>query len=110
MAAVRCDVSPDSFGQSAEAVDDTVFGRQSWACHCWMLEDNCVIDGDMLGGVLNDLVASVMFKRWAYVESGAASEIPQALVGPLYVRDDLAAWWPHGGGIKVVETIDLPPC
>ena len=78
MAVVRCDVSLDSFGQSAEAVNDTVFGRQSWACHCWMLEGDCVIDNDMLGGVLDDFVASVMLKRWAYVKSGAASEILRA--------------------------------
>jgi len=60
MAAVHCDVSLDSFGQSAEAVDDAVFGCQGWACHCWMLNDNCVIDYYMLSGVLDDFVASVM--------------------------------------------------
>ena len=83
MCAVRCDVSPDGFGQSVEAVDDTVFGRQNWACHCWMLEDDCVGDNDMLGGVLNYFVALVMLKQRAYVESNAAAEIPQALGGPL---------------------------
>ena len=85
MCAVRCDISPDGFGQSAEAVDDTVFGRQNWACHCWMLEDDCVVDDEMLGGVLNDFVASVMLERRAYVESDAAAEIPRASGGPLYM-------------------------
>ena len=83
MCGVQCDVSLDGFGQGAEAVDDTVFGRQNWACHCWMLEDDCVVDDDMLGGVLNDFVASVMLKQWAYVESDAAAEIPRASGGPL---------------------------
>ncbi len=82
MAAVRCDVCLDSFGQRAEAVDDTVLRRQSWACHCWMLEDNCVIDGNMLSGVLDDFVASVMVKQRSYVESGAATEIPRASGSP----------------------------
>ena len=58
--AVRCDVRPDGFGQSVEAVDDTVFGRQNWACLCWMLENDCVVDNDMLGGVFNNFVALVM--------------------------------------------------
>ncbi len=83
MCAVRCSVSPDGLCQSAEAVDDTVFGCQDWARHCWILEDNCVVDDSMLGGVLNYLVALVMLERWAYVESDAAAEIPQALDGPL---------------------------
>ena len=109
MAAVHCDVCLDSFGQSAEAVDDTVLRRQGWACHFWMLEDHCVIDGDMLSGVYDDFVALVMFKRRADVKSGAASEIPQASGGPLYMQDDLAAWWPHWGGIKVLETVEVLP-
>ena len=50
--AVRCDVLTDSFGQSAEAVDDTVFRREDWASQCWMLKDNCVVDGNMLGEFL----------------------------------------------------------
>ena len=83
--AVRCDVSPDGFGQRAEAVDDAVFRRQTWARHCWMLEDDCVIDGDMLGGVFNDFVASVMLQGGSYVESGAAAEIPRASGGSLYM-------------------------
>ena len=85
MTAVRCDVSLDSFGQSAEAVDDAVFGCQSWACHCWILEDDCVIDNDMLGGVLNEFVALVMLQQRAYIESDATAEIPQASCGPLYM-------------------------
>ena len=75
-----------------------------------MLEDDCVIDGNMLSGVYDDFVASVMFKGRADVKSGAASEILQASGGPLYMGDDLAAWWPHGGGIKVVETVEVLPC
>ncbi len=110
MAAVRCDVCLDSFGQSAEAVDDTVLGRQSWACHCWVLEDNCVIDSNMLSGVYDDFLALIMFKQWADIKSGAASEVPQASGGPLYMRDDSAAWWSHGGCIKVVETVEVLPC
>ena len=47
-----------------------------------MLKDNCVVDGDLLGGVLDHFVASVMVKQGSYVESGAAAEIPQALGGP----------------------------
>jgi hypothetical protein len=50
-----------------------------------MLEDDCVIDGDMLGGVFNDFVASVMLQGGSYVESGAAAEIPQASGGSLYM-------------------------
>ena len=74
-----------------------------------MLEDNCVIDGDMLSGVYDDFVALVMFKQRADTKSGA-SEIPRASGGPLYMQDNLAALWPHGGGIKVVETIEVLPC
>ncbi len=48
-----------------------------------MLEYNCVVDNNMLGGVLNDFVALVMLKGRSYVESDAAAEIPQALGGPL---------------------------
>ena len=110
MAAVHCDVCLDSFGQGAEAVDDMVLGSQSWACHCWMLEDNCVIDGNMLSGVSDDFVALVMFKRWADVKSSASSEIPQASGRPLYMQDDLEARWPHGGGIEFVDTIEVLPC
>ncbi len=109
METVHCDICLESFGQSAEAVDDTILGRQGWACHCWMLEDHCVIDGNMLSGVYDDFVASVMFKRGADVKSGATSEIPRASGGPLYMRDDSAAWWPHGGGIKVVDTLEVLP-
>ena len=68
-----------------------------------MLEDHCVIVGDMLSGVYDDFFA-------VDVKSGAASEIPRASGGPLYMQDDLAAWWPHGGGIKVVETVEVLPC
>jgi hypothetical protein len=50
-----------------------------------MLEDDCVIDGNMLGGVLNDFVASVMLKGRSNVESNAAAEIPQVLGGTLYM-------------------------
>ena len=82
MRAVRCDVLTDSFGQSAEAVDDTVFRREDWASQCWMLKDNCVVDNDMLGGVLDHFVALVMVKRRSYVESTAAAEIPRASGGP----------------------------
>ncbi len=82
MRAVQCDVLTDSFGQSAEAVDDTVFRHEDWASQCWMLKDNCVVDGIMLGGFLDHFVASVMVKRRSYVESGAAAEIPQASDGP----------------------------
>ena len=82
MRAVRCDVLTDSFGQSAEAVDDLVFRREDWARQCWMLKDNCVVDDNMLGGVLDHFVASVMVKQRSYVESGAATEIPQASGGP----------------------------
>ena len=82
MRALRCDVLTDSFGQSTEAVDDTVFRREDWASQCRMLKDNCVVDGNLLGGVLDHFVASVMVKRQSYVESGAAAEIPQASGGP----------------------------
>ncbi len=75
-----------------------------------MLKDLCVIDGDLLSGVYDDFVASVMFKQRADVKSGAASEIPRALGGPLYMQDDLAAWWSHGGGVKVVDTVEVLPC
>ena len=64
-------------------MNDAVFGRKNWARHCWMLEDDCVIDDNMLGGVLNDFVASVMLKGGSYVESDAAAEIPRASGGPL---------------------------
>jgi hypothetical protein len=104
MAAVLCEVCLDSFGKSAEAVDDTVLGRQGWASQCWVLEDNCVVDGYFLRGVFDDFVALVVFEQRAYVESGAASEIPRALGGPPIMRDDLAAWWPHWGGVEVVES------
>ena len=83
MCAVLCDVSLDGFCQSAEAVDDTVFGCQDWAFHCWMLEDNCVVDDNMLGGVLNYLVSLVMLEQRADVESVATAEIPRASGGPL---------------------------
>ena len=76
MAAVPCDVCLDSFGKRAEAVDDAVFRRQCWACHCWVLEDNRVVDCDLLRGVSDHPVASVVFERRANVESGAASEVP----------------------------------
>ena len=110
MATVHCDVCLESFGQSAEAMDDTVLGSQGWAYHCWMLEDHCVIDDDLLSGVSDDFVASVVLKQRANVKSGAASEVPRALGGPLYMQDDSAARWPHGGGIEVVDTIEVLPC
>ena len=83
MRAVQCDVLMDSFGQSVEAVDDLVFRREDWASQCWMLKDDCVVDNDMLGGVLDHFVALVMVKGRSYVESAAAAEIPQASGGPL---------------------------
>ena len=110
MATVHCDVCLESFGQSAEAMDDTVLGSQGWACHCRMLKDHCVIDDDLLSGVSDDFVASVVFKRRANVKSGAASEVPRTSGGPLYMRDDSAAWWSHGGGIEVVDTVEVLPC
>ena len=64
-------------------MDDTVFGRQNWACHCWMLEDDCVVGDNMLGGVLNDFVTSVVLEGRSYVESDALAEIPQASGGTL---------------------------
>ena len=105
MAAVPCEICLDGFGKSAEAVDDTVLGRQGWASQCWVLEDNRVVDGYLLRGVFDDFVALVVFERRADVESGAASEIPRALGGPLHMQDDSAAWWPHRGGVEVVESI-----
>ena len=48
-----------------------------------MLEDHCVVDDNMLGGVLDYLVVLVMFEQQADVESNAAAEIPQALGGSL---------------------------
>ena len=110
MAAVYCDVCLDSFGKSAEAVDDTVLGRQGWASQCWVLEDNRVVDDYLLRGVFDDFVASVVFERRASIESGAASEIPRASGGPPHMRDDLAAWWPHRGGVKAVEPFEVLPC
>ena len=50
-----------------------------------MLEDYCVIDGDMLGGVLDDFVTLVVLKGRSNVESDAATEIPRALSGTLYM-------------------------
>ena len=47
-----------------------------------MLKDDCVVDNNMLGGVLDHFVALVMVKQGSYVESGAAAEIPRALDGP----------------------------
>ena len=91
-------------------MDDTVLGSQGWACHSRMLKDHSVIDDNFLSGVSDDFVASVVFKRRANVKSGAASEVPQTLGGPLYMRDDLAAWWSHGGGIEVVDTVEVLPC
>ena len=110
MAAVPCDVCLDSFGKRAEAVDDAVLGRQRWACHCWVLEDNRVVDGYLLRGVFDHPVASVVFERRADVESGTASEIPRASGGPPIMQDDSAAWWPHRGGVEVVEPVEMLPC
>ncbi len=76
MEAFPCDVCLDSFGKRAEAVDDTVLGCQRRACHCWVLEDNRVVDCDLLRGVSDHPVASVVFEQRANVESGAASEVP----------------------------------
>ena len=50
-----------------------------------MLEDDCVIDGDMLGGVLNDFVTLIVLEGRSYVESDATAEIPRASSGPLYM-------------------------
>ena len=66
-------------------MDDAVLGKQYWACHCWMLEYDCVGDKDMLGGVFEDFVASIMLERRAYVESDNAAEISRALGGPICV-------------------------
>ena len=47
-----------------------------------MLKDDCVVEGDLLGGVLDHFVALVMVKQRSYVESRATAEIPRASVGP----------------------------
>ncbi len=105
MAAVPCDVCLDSFGKRAEAVDDAVFRRQCWACHCWVLEDNRVVDCDLLRGVSDHPVALVVFEQRANVESGAASEVPRASGGPPMMRDDSAARWPQRGGVEVEDPV-----
>ena len=48
-----------------------------------MLEDNCVVDDNMLGGVLNYLVSLEMLEQRADVESDATAEIPRASGGSL---------------------------
>jgi hypothetical protein len=48
-----------------------------------MLEDDCVVGDNMLGGVLNDFVTSVVLEGRSYVESDALAEIPQASGGTL---------------------------
>ncbi len=75
-----------------------------------MVKDHCVIDNVLLCGVSDYFVASVVFKQRADVKSGAASEVPRASGGPLYMRDDLAARWPHGGGIEVVDPVEVLLC
>ncbi len=74
-----------------------------------MTEVNSVRDAEGLGFGINDVMAVVMLKGVANVESIRATEVPGAASDWLIVGDDRAAEWEKRGGIVVKGAIEVFP-
>ncbi len=74
-----------------------------------MTEVDSVGDAEGLGFGINDVMAVVMLKGVADVESVRAAEVPGAASGWLIVGDDRAAEWEERGGIVVKGAIEVFP-
>ena len=74
-----------------------------------MTEVDSVGDAEGLGFGINDVMAVVMLKGVADVESVRAAEVPGAASGWLIVGDDRAAKWEERGGIVVEGAIEVFP-
>ncbi len=74
-----------------------------------MMEVDRVRDAEGLGFGINDVVAGVMLKGDAGVESVRAAEVPGVAGGWLIVGDDRAAKWQERGGVVVEGAIEVFP-
>ncbi len=74
-----------------------------------MTEVDSVGDAEGLGFGIDDVMAAVLFKEDADVESVRATEVPGAASGWLIVGDDGAAKWEERGDIVVKGAIEVFP-
>ncbi len=99
----------DGIGDGVKAVDNGVGWCDSRDGEVVVTEVDCVGDVEGLGFRINDLMALVMLKGDAKVESIRAAEVPGAAGGWLVVDDDGAAEWQERGGIVVKGSIEVCP-
>jgi hypothetical protein len=83
----------DGIGDGVKAVDDGVSWCNSQDGEVVMMEVDRVGDAKGLGFGINDVMAVVMLKGDADVDSIRAAEVPGAASGWLIVSDDRAAKW-----------------
>jgi hypothetical protein len=83
----------DGPGDSIEAVDYGVGWCEGWDGEVVMTEVGHVGDAEGLGFGIDDVMAAIMLKGEANVESIRAAEVPGAASGWLIVGDDGAAKW-----------------
>jgi hypothetical protein len=83
----------DGIEDGVEAVDNEVGWCDGRDGELMMTEVNHVGDAEGLGFGIDDVMAAVMLKRDANIESLRAAEVPGAAGGQLIVGDDGVAKW-----------------
>ncbi len=108
---VACDGGSiaDGIGDGVKAVDNSVGWCDGQDGEVVMTKVNSVGDAEGLGFGINDVMAVVMLKGDANIESVRAAEVPGAASGCLIVDDDGAAKWEERGGIVVKGAIEVFP-
>ncbi len=108
---VACDGGSigDGIGDGVKAVDNSVGWCDGQDGEVVMTEVNSVGDAEGLGFGIDDVMAVVMLKGDANIESVRAAEVPGAASGCLIVGDDGAAKWEERGGIVVKGAIEVFP-
>jgi hypothetical protein len=99
----------DGIGDGDEAVDNGVGWCDSWDGELVMTKVDCVGDVEGLGFGVDDVMAAVMLKGDANMESVRAAEVQSAAGGWLVVDDDGAAKWQERSGIVVEGAIEVCP-
>ncbi len=100
----------DGIGDGIKAVDNSVGWCDGRDGEVVMTEVDSVGDAEGLGFGNNDVMAVVVLKGDANIESVRAAEVPGAASGWLIVGDDRAAKWEERGGIVVEGAIEVFPC
>ncbi len=99
----------DGVGDGVKAVDNSVGWCDGQDGEVVMTEVDSVRDAEGLGFGINDVMAVVMLKGDANIESVRAAEVPGAASGCLFVGDDGAAKWEERGGVVVKGAIEVFP-